>query len=267
MHPHRVFVNLNVKGPRSLVEELTPKETGVGTTQKESPSTGRREAYMKTPEFYREVKPTDLKKIDQALELSSLEELLKSVASVDLDQLKVEKMGPVEKYFTQREKDYLEGRLRSAKKAKKQGARLKPDRRKPEFRKKLHWKTRAKKRKEYYKQVAYPRYLRKMSQLQAEKGWYDIMKRGWENWGWKCNITREEWDTYVEPLLHRGDCSGTEEHPCKGCAVPFTERYNTSDPVITLQGIMIFDKQSTGRLRKPLFDGAEHHLKMMGYTL
>ena len=98
MHPHRVFVNLNVKGPRSLVEELTPKETVVGTTQKESPSTGRREAYMKTK---------DLKKIDQALELSSLEELLKSVASVDLDQLKVEKMGPVEKYFTQREKDYL----------------------------------------------------------------------------------------------------------------------------------------------------------------
>ena len=244
MHPHRVFVNLNVKGPRSLVEELTPKETVVGTTQKESPSTGRREAYMKT---------RDLKKIDQALELSSLEELLKSVASVDLDQLKVEKMGPAEAYFTQREKNYLEGRLRSAKKAKKKGTKLKPDGRRAEFRKKLHWKTRAKKRKEYYKQVAYPRYLRKMSQLQAEKGWYDIMKRGWENWGWKCNITREEWDTYVEPLLDG--------------RVPYTERYNTSDPVITLQGIMIFDKQSTGRLRKPLFDGSEWYLKQLGYTL
>ncbi len=235
MHPHRVFVNLNVKGPRSLVEELTPKETVVGTTQKESPSTGRREAYMKT---------RDLKKIDQALELSSLEELLKSVASVDLDQLKVEKMGPVEAYFTQREKDYLAGRIRS---------KVKPDKRKPENRRKMHWKTRAKKRKEYYKQVAYPRYLRKMSQLQAEKGWYDIMKRGWENWGWKCNITREEWDTHVEPLLEG--------------RVPFTERYNTSDPVITLQGIMIFDKQSTGRLRKPLFDGATWYLHQLGYTV
>jgi hypothetical protein len=117
----------------------------------------------------------------------------------------------------------------------------------------MHWKTRAKKRKEYYKQVAYPRYLRKMSQLQAEKGWYDIMKRGWENWGWKCNITREEWDTHVEPLLEG--------------KVPFTERYNTSDPVITLQGIMIFDKQSKGRLRKPIFDGAEWYLSQLGYTL
>lgn len=191
--------------------------------------------------------------LDNAKALSELSRLIEEVSAVDLDKLAIEKMGPVERYFTQREKDYLEGRLRSAKKAKKKGAQLKPDGRRAETRKRLHWKTRAKKRKEYYKQVAYPRYLRKMSQLQAEKGWYDIMKRGWENWGWKCNITREEWDTHVEPLLEG--------------KVPFTERYNTSDPVITLQGIMIFDKQSKGRLRKPIFDGAEHHLKMMGYTL
>lgn len=220
------------------------------------------------------MKTCDLKKIDQALELSSLEELLKSVASVDLDQLKIEKMGPVERYFTQREKDYLAGRIRR---------KVKPDKRKPENRRKLHWKTRAKKRKEYYKQVAYPRYLRKMSQLQAEKGWYDIMKRGWENWGWKCNITREEWDSFVAPLLHQDSCpyriggegwdthvelaNGMETEVCQGCRVPYTERYNTSDPVITLQGIMIFDKQSKGRLRKPLFDGAEFYLKQMGYTV
>ena len=182
--------------------------------------------------------------LDNAKALTELSRLIEEVSAVDLDKLKVEKMGPVEKYFTQREKDYLAGRIRS---------KVKPDKRKPENRRKMHWKTRAKKRKEYYKQVAYPRYLRKMSQLQAEKGWYDIMKRGWENWGWKCNITREEWDTYVEPLLDG--------------RVPYTERYNTSDPVITLQGIMIFDKQSTGRLRKPLFDGSEWYLKQLGYTL
>lgn len=182
--------------------------------------------------------------LDNAKALTELSRLIEEVSAVDLDKLAVEKMGPVEKYFTQREKDYLAGRIRS---------KVKPDKRKPENRRKMHWKTRAKKRKEYYKQVAYPRYLRKMSQLQAEKGWYDIMKRGWENWGWKCNITREEWDTHVEPLLEG--------------RVPFTERYNTSDPVITLQGIMIFDKQSTGRLRKPLFDGATWYLHQLGYTV
>ena len=196
--------------------------------------------------------------LDNAKALTELSRLIEEVSAVDLDKLEVEKMGPAERYFTQREKDYLAGRIKR---------KVKPDKRKPENRRKMHWKTRAKKRKEYYKQVAYPRYLRKMSQLQAEKGWYDIMKRGWENWGWKCEITRAEWNEVIEPLLHRGNCSGTEEHPCKGCAVPYTERYNTSDPVITLQGIMIFDKQSTGRLRKPLFDGATWYLHQLGYTL
>lgn len=190
------------------------------------------------------MKTKDLKKVEEALELHSLDELLKAVAAVDLDQLKIEKMGPVEAYFTIREKEYLERRVK---------AKVKPDKRKPEFRKKLHWKTRERKRKEYYKQVSYPRYLRKMSQLVSDKGWYDIIKGGWERWGWTVHITREEWATHIEPLLVG--------------RVPYTERYNTSNPVITLAGIMIFDKTDTGRLRKPLFDGAEFHLKQLGYTL
>lgn len=200
------------------------------------------------------------KQVDEVLELDRLSDLLREVSEVNLEEVTLD---PIQAHFNRRATEYMEARVRSAQRAKKKGKKLKPDGRK--FRKKLHWKTRAKRERERYHNVIYPRYLRKQAQVVHENGWYDIMRRGWENWGWTVMITREEWDTHIEPLLHTKGCNGTET--CKGCRVPYTERYNTSNPVVSLKDIMIFDKNETGRLKKPLFDGAEFYLKQQGYSL
>lgn len=188
------------------------------------------------------------KQVDEVLELDRLSDLLREVSEVNLEEVTLD---PIQAHFNRRATEYMEARVRSAQRAKKKGKKLKPDGRK--FRKKLHWKTRAKRERERYHNVIYPRYLRKQAQVVHENGWYDIMRRGWENWGWTVLITKEEWDEHVQPLLVG--------------KVPYTERYNTSNPVVSLKDIMIFDKNETGRLKKPLFDGAEFYLKQQGYSL
>ena len=80
------------------------------------------------------------------------------------------------------------------------------------------------------------------------------MVQGWVKQRLQVELSKEEWDEHIQPLL--GDKY-----------VPFTERYNPRDPVISLDRIMIFDREAKGRLAKPLFDGKEWYLRANGYIL
>lgn len=179
--------------------------------------------------------------------LTDVDRILATLAKVERVDLDKPVSAP-RAYFSEREKRYIEARIKN---------KVKPDKRKAKYRKKMHWTTKRKKRREYAKMVVYPRALRKMCHLVESEGWYPVVAKGWKKNNWDVRVSKEEWDLYVEPLLRERR------------AVPFTERYYTWDNVITLDRIMIFDRndKAVGRMKRPIFDGAEWALKHAGYAL
>lgn len=186
-------------------------------------------------------------------ELDDILSTLRKVESIDLSKV-VAPLSLGEKWASEKEKSRLEGRLRTARRNKKKSkgkSALKIDRRTKEGRTKMHWTARKRKERERYREVKYPRYLRKMSQLIDSEGWYPVITAGWIKEGWDVQLTREEWDTHIEPLLREGN------------HIPFTKRYNTRDNVIRIDNIMIYPKEG----KKPIFDGAEFKMLQLGYIL
>ena len=166
----------------------------------------------------------------------------------------------VERYFSNREQKIIEARLRSAAKRRKEltrrkyvrpGKTLKPDGRTVAGRTKAHWATIRKKERTYYKEVEYYRNWRYKEQVVANEGWYTIVTNSWKGYGWDVQVTREEWDTHVEPVLREMG------------AVPFTKRYYVKDKAVRLDNIMIYSKES----KEPIFDGAEWKMRNDGYIL
>ena len=172
---------------------------------------------------------------------AGLFELIESLRSIELP--KEVEVSEVDRYFSERERIRIEGKVRGARARRKKGVRTRRD--------KLHWATKRRLAREVYRERGAPRFLRKERQLVDNEGWYPIVTRGWREQGLDVQLTREEWDEHIQPILKE-----------KGL-VPFMKRYKTSDKVIRLDNIMIYSRTS----KKPIFDGAEHHLRMMGYIL
>ena len=173
---------------------------------------------------------------------NNLLELIESLRSIELP--KEVELSEVDRYFSERERIRIEGKVRGARARKKKGGvRTKRD--------KLHWATKKRLAREAYRERSAPRFLRKERQLVDNEGWYPIVTRGWREQGLDVQLTREEWDEHIQPILKE-----------KGL-VPFMKRYKTSDPVIRLDNIMIYSKTS----KKPIFDGAEWSLRDKGYIL
>ena len=173
---------------------------------------------------------------------NNLLDLIESLRSIELP--KEVELSEVDRYFSERERIRIEGKVRGARARKKKGGvRTRRD--------KLHWATKRRLAREAYRERGAPRFLRKERQLVDNEGWYPIVARGWKEQGLDVQLTREEWDEHIQPILKE-----------KGL-VPFMKRYKTSDKVIRLDNIMIYSRTS----KKPVFDGSEWYLRSLGYIL
>ncbi len=174
---------------------------------------------------------------------NNLLDLIESLRSIELP--KEVELSEVDRYFSERERIRIEGKVRGAQARKKKGVKVRTRR------DKLHWATKKRLAREVYRERDAPRFLRKERQLVDNEGWYPIVTRGWKEQGLDVQLTREEWDEHIQPILKE-----------KGL-VPFMKRYKTSDPVIRLDNIMIYSKTS----KKPVFDGSEWYLRSLGYIV
>ncbi len=167
---------------------------------------------------------------------------------VDLEKLearRLEKLTPVEVVL---DRAKAGGRLDRAVKAagKKRGP----------GRPKLHWKTRAKRYREYhrkyqldrYHEVLKPRRKAEVIALLTDRDWYTYMLPGWKRRKVKVKITKEEWDRAVRPGI--------------GELLPVVFRYDSREP-ISLYNILIKDSDT----RQVLYDGKEQELRDKGYAL
>lgn len=65
----------------------------------------------------------------------------------------------------------------------------------PKKRKKMHWKTKEKKRRDYDKNVRTPRVKARKAQILGERGWFPILLEQWKRTGLQVELTQEEWVT------------------------------------------------------------------------
>ena len=151
-------------------------------------------------------------------ELSSLEEQLRDV-----------ELTPKEQYAEALKGDRKVNRL-----LKERGSL----RRKP----KSHWKTRQKKRREYNREVAGPRRKERLGILLEEKGWYPIVRDTWVRKKVDIQLSEEEWNEEIEPLLE-----GYQ---------PLVTRVDTSEGV-SLDNVVVLDSKT----RKVLYDGLERKMR------
>ena len=189
----------------------------------------------------------------KGIESTELEELLRSLQLIEEIQIpENEEDNYIEAFFTERERQTLEGRVKGARKAKKKGI---PLGRQGAGSGRAHWSAKRKRAREYSKYVAYPRQMRNMALKIGQEGWYDTMLRGWKRLGFDVQLTKEEWNEHVEPILRAAK------------AVPFTERYYSWNPVVRLDNILIYGRAEKTRHSKPIFDGAEWKMKALGYIV
>lgn len=117
--------------------------------------------------------------------------------------------------------------------------------------KKQHWKTTARKRKEYYQStVKYKRLIKKGELLSTgPEGWWEHIRGHWYQKGYEVHLTKQEWIDIVWPTL--------------GGKVPVIRRYVTAEP-ISLENIYVVE---SGTQNNVLFDGKEWRLRKDGYIL
>lgn len=172
--------------------------------------------------------------LDELLELMKLGE---TIAKLDLNKVAEERLARMSEKtrvvheLVSQSKD-IDRRLKLLKKPKK--------------RKKQHWKTREKKRRDYDKNVRTPRARERKARILDEKGWYPILREQWIRMGLDVQLTVEEWDEHIATVL--------------GDRTPNIRRYNPSGP-ISLGNITVLAGKST------VFDGMEYSLKALGYAL
>lgn len=116
----------------------------------------------------------------------------------------------------------------------------------PKRRKKLHWKTREKKRRDYDKNVRTPRARARKAQILGEKGWYPILREQWVRAKLNVELTQEEWDEHIGPRL--------------GDRTPSISRTDCSGP-ISLANVVVRSGRSV------VFEGLDYSLRLMGYIL
>ena len=167
--------------------------------------------------------------------VTELNDLMQQIGNIDLEKVKLEredKMLPMEKLVADLKRDGKVSRIIK--------------RRSPV--KKLHWKTKRKKRREYYHSVMKVKRISKNAVLlSTPEGWWEYLTTSWKRKKIPVDMTEEEWLEVVWPTL-------------KG-RVPLFARYDTNRG-IALDNIYVRDNRNL----KVLFDGKEHLLKTLGYT-
>lgn len=117
----------------------------------------------------------------------------------------------------------------------------------PPKKKKLHWKAKKRKEREYNKNVRRPRRAKARAELLRKGGWYGILRMDWEKRGVSWEISPEDWETHVGSL---------------DSCVPMVTRYDAALG-ISLTNVLIRDRDSL----KVVFDGKEYELRKMGYII
>jgi hypothetical protein len=114
--------------------------------------------------------------------------------------------------------------------------------------KKLHWKTKAARRKNYLHTIHYPRMKDRLAeQLTTGEGWYRYLTAGWRKHKQEYRLTQEEFMEQIYPRLNG--------------RVPVFYRYSLKKP-ISLDNCYVL-----GEDRSVLWDGAEYKLERLGYCL
>lgn len=112
---------------------------------------------------------------------------------------------------------------------------------------KVHWRTKKRWRKNYYHEVTVPKNRERRAALLEGDGW-GLVHDYWHRKSIAYTITREEWMDNVEEFV---------------TGKMFTvNRYDTTKP-ISLENIIVRET----RTRAVLFDGKECKLRAMGYIL
>lgn len=174
-----------------------------------------------------------------AEEILEAAKLLERIMGIDLGQLEVER------FESLRPMDQLVEDLQRDKRLKHRGPKGSTLKR---TKRKQHWRTTLRKRREYYHAKTRPReILAKAEQLKTPEGWYTHVTRKWVRMGLEV-FTLEEWVGEVWPTLEG--------------RVPYVTRYDTGKG-FTLDNVLVREDQS-GIV---LFDGKEYLLRKSGYIL
>lgn len=166
-------------------------------------------------------------------EMDDLDAFLEMINSIDLEKAVVEKqesMTPMEKLVADIEKGRVVQRKRK--------------------RPKMHWKTKRRKQRLYYKTTEAPRRKKRLAAQLKEgaPGWWRFLKKQWLQQKITVEMSEEEFSTVVWPVIDGYVFSVRRYEPRKG---------------IRLDNIWVEDID-TGNV---LFDGKEYALRAKGYIL
>ena len=180
--------------------------------------------------------------LEDVLGLNELYNKLEKIQEEDLQKLsQMESLGS--QSLSSMEKMVEELKKSQSVTRKVKGAQLK--------KKKVHWKTAQRKRREYYQSTAKHRRIIKKGELLSTgaEGWWEHIRGHWYQKGYAVELTKEEWTEIIWPAL--------------GGRIPVFRRYNTNAP-ISLENIYIVE---SGTQKTVLFDGKEHKMRELGLIL
>lgn len=180
------------------------------------------------------------KNIEEAMESLKLAELLEKLEGLDLEQIRRDKMKPVDRLVEDLKTDSKLNR----------GIR-KYTKRKPKKKRRMHWKTEAKNRREYYRSFKRYRRLEMKAEMLGEgaEGWWKHLNRNWSMHKVQVNLTKDDWVNVVWPALDGN--------------IPVINRYQPALP-ISLENIYV---TNSDKPKQVLFDGKEWALRQAGYIL
>ena len=181
-------------------------------------------------------------------ELLDFMRLSKTLEGIDLEKLEADRLAKLSPREALVAKAKAGGTLSRIVKAK--GATRGPGR------PRVHWKTKAKRYREYHRKYQLDRYhevvkpRRKAEAVKLLEGgrWYPYLMRSWKQRKVKVKLTENEWEMNIRPLV--------------GDSVPVIIRYDSREP-ISLYNIVVKDTAT----RACLYDGKEQEMKDKGYTV
>lgn len=179
------------------------------------------------------------KDLKRAQELLQVADLLSTLEELDLDQIHRDGLSDIDKMV-----EDLQNSKAVQRKVKKKTAHVQPN-------KKLHWKTKRKRKRDYYRDVVKYRRLEVRGELlsSGSEGWWKYLTQMWQRKKVEVEMTYDEWNEHIWSQLDG--------------RVPVINRYQTRKP-ISLGNVYVTE---SGNHKNVLFDGKEHLLREMGCIL
>lgn len=175
----------------------------------------------------------------EALEALELAKTLEALEGIDLEQIHKDSLSDMDRMIEE-----LKNNKAVTRSLKKKTAHVQPN-------KKLHWKTKRKRRREYYRDVTRYRRLELRGELLSagSEGWWKYLTTMWHRHKVEVEMTYDQWNEHIWPQL--------------GGKVPVINRYQTRKP-ITLDNVYVTESDNP---KNVLFDGKEYSLRAAGYIL